>query len=39
MDVDVLTDIEIERSRSEVADYVSDPDNATTLAWIHRGAG
>jgi uncharacterized protein YndB with AHSA1/START domain len=31
MDVDVLTDTEIERPRSEVADYVSDPDNAT--AW------
>ena len=30
MEVDVLTGIEIERPRSEVADYVSDPDNATT---------
>src|SRR5919106_1257237 len=30
MDVDVLTDIEIDRPRSEVADYVSNPDNATT---------
>jgi hypothetical protein len=29
MDVDVLTDIEIDRPRSEVADYVSNPDNAT----------
>ena len=34
MDVDVLTDIEIERSRSEVADYVSNPDNAT--AWYEN---
>ena len=31
MDVDVLTDIEIERPRAEVADFVSNPDNAT--AW------
>ena len=31
MDVDVLTDIEIDRPRSEVADYVSNPENAT--AW------
>jgi uncharacterized membrane protein len=29
MDVDVLTDIEIDRPRWEVADYVSNPDNAT----------
>jgi hypothetical protein len=27
--VDVLTNIEIDRPRSEVADYVSDPENAT----------
>jgi uncharacterized membrane protein len=31
MDVDVLTQIEIDRPRSEVADYVSNPENAT--AW------
>lgn len=30
MDVDVLTDFEIDRPRSEVADYLSNPDNATT---------
>src|SRR4029453_13175228 len=34
MDVDVLTGVEIERPRSEVADYVSDLDNAT--AWYEN---
>jgi hypothetical protein len=34
MDVDVLTHIEIDRPRSEVADYVSDPENAT--AWYQN---
>src|SRR5262245_54649325 len=29
MDGDVLTNIEIDRPRSEVADYVSNPENAT----------
>jgi hypothetical protein len=29
MDSEVLTDIEIDRPRSEVADYVSNPENAT----------
>jgi uncharacterized protein YndB with AHSA1/START domain len=29
MDGDVVTDIEIARPRAEVADYVSNPDNAT----------
>jgi uncharacterized protein YndB with AHSA1/START domain len=29
MDSDVVTDIEIDRPRAEVADYVSNPDNAT----------
>jgi len=29
MDQDVLTNIEIDRPRSEVSDYVSDPENAT----------
>src|SRR5262245_34122203 len=37
MDRDVLTDIEIDRPSTEVADYVSNPENAT--AWyqnIHK---
>ena len=29
MDADVVTDIEIDRPRSQVADYASNPDNAT----------
>jgi uncharacterized membrane protein len=34
MDRDVVTDIEIDRPRSEVADYVSNPENAT--AWYQN---
>ena len=34
MDHDVLTAIEINRPRSEVADYVSNPENAT--AWYQN---
>jgi hypothetical protein len=29
MDADVVTDIEIDRPRSQVADYALNPDNAT----------
>lgn len=34
MPVDVLTSIEIDRPRTEVADFASDPDNAT--AWYQN---
>lgn len=34
MDTEVLTGIEIDRPRSEVADYVSNPENAT--AWYQN---
>jgi uncharacterized protein YndB with AHSA1/START domain len=34
MEVDVLTDIEIKQPRSEVAEYVTNPDNAT--AWYQN---
>jgi len=34
MDIDVTTEIEINRSRGEVADYAADPDKAT--AWYRN---